>query len=268
MTDFGIELNLPASLSSERRDMLLDVARRNDEDHGENFLGMVLSGSAGRGMATDASDVDVYVVLTDEGGAGRDTVHSATVDEIPYTLSDLAVVAPFHSDEWWFRWSFAWAPVLLDRTGGRLPELLRRQATVTGAEAIEILVDHDRLDGWVNYAFRALKSDRDGRAFERRLDAAESMPWLLDTIFTLAGRVRPYHKYLPWELREHPLPDWESDTLLCLLEATLDGDPSAIRATFTRIEELCAAFDSARSEPILIPIIEDWGGDQLRLFRR
>lgn len=91
----------------------------------------------------------------------------------------MAEVAPFHSGEWWFRWSFAWAPVLLDRTDGQLAELLHRQATVTDAEAREILVDHDRLDRWVNYAFRALKSDRDGRAFERRLDAAESMPWLL-----------------------------------------------------------------------------------------
>ncbi|MEJ7831565.1 MAG: hypothetical protein WKF79_01505 [Nocardioides sp.] len=266
MTSIGIELTLPPGLSIERRDALLDVASRNDREHGADFLGMVLSGSAGRGMATAISDVDVYVILTDD--EGRSTAHSPTVDEIPYTLSDLAEVAPFKSDEWWFRWSFAWAPVLLDRTHGhQLASLVRRQATVTDKEATEILVDHDSLDGWVNYAFRALKSDRDGRALERRLDAAESMPWLLDTIFTLAGRVRPYHKYLPWELREHPLPDWEPNTLLGLLEATLDGDPSAIRATFTRVEELCAAFDNARPEPILIPIIEDWGADQLSLFR-
>lgn len=267
MPGVDVELTLPPGLTIEQREILLDVASRNDRDHGAGFLGMVLSGSAGRGLATATSDVDVYVVLTDESATGRDTMHSLAVDEIPYPLSELAEVAPFASGEWWFRWSFAWAPVLLDRTGGQLPELLHRQATVTDAEARDILVDHDRLDGWVNYAFRALKSDRDGRALERRLDAAESMPWLLDTIFALAGRVRPYHKYLPWELREHPLPDWESDTLLALLEATLDGDPSAIRATFARIEELCAAFDS-RSEPVLIPIIEDWGDEQLRLFRQ
>ena len=50
----------------------------------------------------------------------------------------------------------------------------------------------DRLDGYVNYAFRSLKNDRDGRHLERRLDAAESVPWLLDTVFALEGRVRPY----------------------------------------------------------------------------
>jgi len=93
------------------------------------------------------------------------------------------------------------------------------------------------------------------------------MPWLLDVIFTLAGRVRPYHKYLPWELREHPLPDWRAEDVLALLEATLDGDPSAIRTTFEQVEALCVAFDSQRSQPVLTTIIGDWG-DELRLLRR
>ena len=124
----------------------------------------------------------------------------------------------------------------------RLPAALHRQATVTEDEAESILVEHIRLDGWLNYAYRALKNDRDERFFERRLDAAESVPWLLDVIFTLAGRVRPYHKYLPWELRRHPLADWDADELLGLLSATLDGDPAAIRPTFQPIEPLCEAF--------------------------
>ncbi len=228
---------------------------------------LVLSGSAGRGVATARSDLDVYVVLTDAGIGHRDTERSPAVDEIPVTISDLERVPPFGSGGWWFRWSFAWAPVLLDRTGGRLRSALLRQATVTADEAEAILVEHDRLDGWINYAYRALKSDRDGRPLERRLDAAESMPWLLDVIFTLAGRVRPYHKYLPWELREHPLPDWPTENLLALLEATLDGDPAALRTTFERVEALCAAFDSQRSQPVLTPVISGWG-EELRLLRR
>ena len=259
-------LTLPPALSSDRRDLLVDLACRNDAEHGSDFLGLVLSGSVGRGIATDRSDVDVYVVLTDEGVRGRDTTRSTAVDEIPVALSELEAVPPFGSAGWWFRWSLAWAPILLDRTDGRLERSLARQATVAGDEAEEILIEHDRLDGWINYAYRALKNDRDGRALERRLDAAESVPWLLDTIFTLAGRVRPYHKYLPWEVRGHPLPDWEPEALLELLQATLDGDPSAIRATFERIEGLCAAFDDARPEPVLVPVIEGWG-DELALFR-
>ncbi|MBD3914866.1 hypothetical protein [Nocardioides hwasunensis] len=266
MSSVSTELILPPSLSTSRRDALIEVASRNEGAHGSDLLGLVLSGSVGRGLDTHRSDLDVYVVLTDEGAHGRSTMKSTTIDEIPVALSELEDVPSFGSDGWWYRWSFAWAPVLLDRTGGRLAPLLERQATVSETEAEEILVVHDRLDGWINYAYRALKNDRDGRALERRLDAAESVPWLLDTVFTLAGRVRPYHKYLPWELREHPLPGWEADALLSLLEATLDGDPAAIRATFARVEDACATFDSARGEPLLAPIVEGWG-DELSLLR-
>jgi predicted nucleotidyltransferase len=232
-------MEFPDELSAERRDLLTELADRNLASHGDEMLAMVLSGSAGRGLATERSDLDVYVVFTDAGIGDRHTTHAPEVDEMPVTLSELEKVPGFGSDGWWFRWSFAWAPVLFDRTEGRLSSALLSQATLTPDEAESILVQHDRLDGWINYAYRAIKNDRDGRRLERRLDAAESMPWLLDVIFALAGRVRPYHKYLPWELREHPLPHWHSDELLALLEATLDGDPSAIKHTFEKIQTLC-----------------------------
>lgn len=108
--------------------------------------------------------------------------------------------------------------------------------------------------------------DRDGRALECRLDAAESVPWLLDVIFSLAGRVRPYNKYLQWEVREHPLPSWPEPELLDVVSGILDGDPSAIRAAFRRVEALCAEFDRQRLQPVLTPIIEDWG-DELRVLK-
>jgi hypothetical protein len=267
VTDEVIALQLPPGLSFERCGLLTDLARRNEADHGEKLVGLVLSGSAGRGMATGRSDLDVFVVLADTGMHGSRTSRSATLDETVVAISDLERVPPFGTNGWWFRWSFAWAPMLLDRTEGRLASVLLRQATVTADEAESILVEHVRLDGWLNYAYRALKNDRDGRSLERRLDAAESMPWLLDVIFTLEGRVRPYHKYLPWELHQHPLSHWPAEELLALLTATLDGDPSAIRATFERIETACAAFDSVRPDPVLIPVIEGWG-DELQLLRR
>ena len=266
MTHSALDLDMPTGLSPEHRTALIDLALRNQEAHGEELLGLVLSGSAGRGIATDRSDLDVHVVLTDAAASGRETIHTAALDEIPNSLSvDIEDVPPFGSRGWWFRWTFAWAPVVLDRTNGRLETALRRQATVSPDEQQSILSDHDRLDGWLNFAYRAMKNDRDGRTLERRLDAAESVPWLLDVVFTLAGRVRPYNKYLPWELREHPLPGWEAGELLTLLTSTLDGDPSAIRATFATVQALCEKFDGNLPEPRLAPIIEDWG-DELALL--
>ncbi len=150
MTDRPVELTLSPTLSIEQRDVLLDLAARNSAEHGPDLLGLVLSGSVGRGVATDRSDLDVYVVLTDQGAQDRDTTRSPAVDEIPIALSELEEVPSFGSKGWWYRWSFAWAPVLLDRTDGRLAICLRRQATLTADEAKEVLVEHDRLDGWIN----------------------------------------------------------------------------------------------------------------------
>ncbi len=176
MTTRDHALRLPDHLSEEHGQLLHEVSARNAADHGDDFVAMVLSGSAGRDMATPRSDLDVYVVLTDQGMGRRGTLHSEAVDEIPVTVSELDNVAVFGTEGWFFRWSFAWAPVLMDRSSGRVPDALRRQATVDAHEAESILIEHDRLDGWLNYAYRALKNDRDGRALERRLDAAESLP--------------------------------------------------------------------------------------------
>lgn len=85
------------------------LARRNDEEHGADLLGLVLTGSAGRGIPTERSDLDVYVVLTDAGIRNRETTRSVAVDEIPISISELGRVAAFGTPGWWSRWSFAWA---------------------------------------------------------------------------------------------------------------------------------------------------------------
>lgn len=263
-----LDLDLPDWLTPAQCATLRELAERNHAAHGDGLLGLVLSGSAGRDYATERSDVDVSVVLSDEAAAGRSTVHSPEVDEAVDAWSELTTVPPFGSEGWWFRWSYAWAPVLLDRTGGELTRAVRRQAILTPEEADEVLLDHDRLDGWVNFAYRALKNDRDGRPLEARLDAAESVAWLLDVVFAFAGRVRPYNKYLPWELRTHPLDGWDADGLglLGLVQRLLDGDVSALREALPRVRAACAAHDARRGHTRTSSMVDHWGAE-LDLFR-
>ena len=255
------DLRLPGWVTPAQRTMLVDLAERNATAHGDDLLGLVLSGSAARDYATARSDLDVMVVLTDAAAASRSSHKAPELDEIVDAWSDLVTVAPFGTEDWWYRWSYAWAPVLLDRTDGELTAAVRRQATLTSEEADAVLIDHDRLDGWVNFAYRALKNHRDARPLEARLDAAESVPWLLDVVFATAGRVRPYNKYLPWELRTHPLEGWHADDLLGLVERTLDGDPSAVRETFARVRAACAAYDERRGHTRTVDMIEGWGSE-------
>lgn len=262
-----LDLDLPAWLTSSQRETIVSLAERNDAAHGDDLLGLVLSGSAARGMATERSDLDVMVVLSDDAAAGRSTEKSSEVDEIVDSWTDLTTVPAFGSEHWWYRWSYAWVPVLLDRTDGALTAAVRRQATLPPEEADAVLIDHDRLDGWLNFAYRSLKADRDGRPMEARLDAAESVPWLLDVVFAMAGRVRPYNKYLAWELREHPLDDWAADDLLGLVQRTLDGDAAAVRETFARVRAACTAHDAARGHTRATDMVGGWGAE-LAIFDR
>jgi predicted nucleotidyltransferase len=227
------------------------------------ILGIVLTGSAARGMATERSDVDVLVVLTDDAAEGRTTSRSRHIDEIPQTLADLEDVPLWGGDEYGYRWGYCYAQVLRDDTGGRIPAALSRMETHTVAEARRMLLQGDQLDGYVNMAYRALKSDRDGRPLERRLDAAESVSWWLDVVFTLEGRVRPYNKYLGWELREHPLsvPEWSAERLLPQVGAVLDGDADAVRAAYIVVERECLAWDERHGGHDLHELIEGWGAE-------
>jgi predicted nucleotidyltransferase len=254
-------LTLPDWLTTAQRATLVELAVRNDADHGAGFLGLVLSGSAGRDHATERSDLDVAVVLTDEAAATRSTSHSPDVDEAVDSWTELTTVPDFGSEGWWFRWTYAWAPVLLDRTGGELTAAVRRQATLPPEESDAVLIEHDRLDGWINFAYRALKNDRDERPLEARLDAAESVPWLLDTVFAIEGRVRPYNKYLPWELHHHPLDEWSGEALLDLVQRTLDGDVGAIRETFPLVRAACTAYDDRRGHTRTTDMIAGWGAE-------
>lgn len=251
------------NLATASEAALREVLGRDDPA----IVGVVLTGSAARGMATSHSDVDVYVVLAD-GVDPRRAEKSRYLDELPVTLDELETPPAFGTEGWWNRWSFAWAQVLRDDTGGRVAAAVHRQATLDPDEQRHILTQGDRLDGWLNFAYRAAKSARDGRQREARLDAAESVPWLLDVIFTLSGRVRPYNKYLAWELESHPLtvPEWSADALLPLLERMLDGELDALRAAYPIVDRECRAWDVAHRESALGDLIDGWGSE-LDLFR-
>jgi predicted nucleotidyltransferase len=252
-------------LSSAAQAALDEVLARDDPD----ILGVVLSGSAAReGMTTEHSDVDVFVVLTDEAAQARTTRRSKAIDEIPQTLADLEDVPKWGGDEYGYRWGYCYTQVLRDGTGGRIAEALSRMEAHTVDEARRMLLHGDVLDGYINMAYRALKSARDGRLLESRLDAAESVHWWLDVVFTLEGRVRPYNKYLPWALRQHPLsvPEWSAEQLLPQVEAVLDGDAEAVRAAYLVVERESLAWDERHGGHDLQELIEGWG-EELVLLR-
>ena len=170
-------------------------------------VGLVLTGSHARGLATPHSDIDVCVVVGERGGSRWLRRRTAEVDEFVCTVDELA-----DTSDIWQRYTFRGCRVLLDRPDGLVAELVHRQAVPTEAEARRWA--RDGLDGYVNFLYRAAKSRRDGEPVAAALDTAESISWLLTTVFALYGRLRPYNKYLRWELTTYPLPEpWTAATL-------------------------------------------------------
>lgn len=248
------------------------LAELTDRAHSDPaIIALILSGSAARGMATQHSDIDVIVVRDEENGAAaREVQYSSAIDEIPMTLAELETIKPVGSEGAWVRWSFAWAKIIYDTSDGRVAAAVKRQAVLSEQEVKDLLIGRSRLDEYINFTYRALKSHRDGKPDAARLDSAESVASLLDVVFALEGRVRPYNKYLAWEIREHPLirlsENWDGDGLIRSVEGLLDGRENAVREVFAEVEKECRAYDLRTEQEMLSKVIDDWG-DELLLLR-
>jgi hypothetical protein len=106
------------------------------------------------------------------------------------------------------------------------------------------------IDHVINQVFRALKCLRDGDAPAARLEAAEMTAPLLDALFALnGGRLRPYYKYLTWELTTHPLEHcpWGAEELVTKLVEFASRPDSTQLQTFARnLSGHCVRMGSAK----------------------
>ena len=169
-------------------DELLERARAD-----ENVVGIVHSGSRGRNAyVTDASDWDAFVIVREELG-DYGTEHGSGVELSEVTLEVLA------DPPAWARPAFLSLTPQLDKTG-EVADALRAATTVDPAGAAQ------PLDAYVNSYYRSAKNERVGLELASLLDAQESIAWYLQFIFAVHGRLRPFNKWLEWELREPPLP--------------------------------------------------------------
>jgi hypothetical protein len=209
-----------------------------------DVVGVVLGGSRGKGaLVTEHSDHDVWVIVREGGYERWATVHPFRHgDPVEVILRTVAAFERHPPD-----YTFAHVTPLVDRGG--IAELVAAKGRVDPASAAE------PLDGYVNCYYRSAKNARDGRPLEARLDAAESIPYFLDFLFATFGRVRPYNKWLQWELEEYPLePPWTVDELLPRLERVLAGDQAEQEALFRDAERLARARG-------LGEVIEGWEPD-------
>jgi hypothetical protein len=228
-----------------------DLVRRCERDR--RVVGAVLSGSQAReGMATAQSDIDVYVIVTAAGTTRWRTTRTPGLDTIVMSLEEFR-----QPGDAWNRYSFTHARVLLDRLDGEIARLVAAKGRLGRDEARAVVAE--ALDGYLNFAYRAAKNRRGGRPIEARLDAAESVPWLLTTVFAFHGRLRPYNRYLRWELERYPLGSARWDGLAAMMVRVLDGDVEAQQYLFAAVE------DEARGRGFA-DVLNAWS-DELALLR-
>ncbi len=219
-------------------DELVEIARADDA-----VVGLVLAGSRGRGYAvTDDADWDVHLVVRDDVAddyrSRHATPHGSRVEVVVLSLSELEAAGEIGSSSEWDRYSYVDAEVVVDDADGTIARLVREKSVLPPDAARAIAAE--RLDDYVNCLYRAAKNTRSGLDEEARLDAAESIPPLLDFLFAVEGRVRPFNKFLRFELERRPLEDpaFAVDPLLARLGAIRTGDPEEQRRTFRDVEAL------------------------------
>lgn len=199
--------------------MLEELLARARAD--ENVVGVVVHGSRGRDLHVhEGSDWDVIVVVQEPRGEYA-TERGGELEA--FEVTSLARLPA------WMLPAITWTTPALDKTG-EVAEQLAAATTVDPATAAE------PLDGYVNSLYRSLKNAGAGLQLASLLDAQESIPHYLDFVFAVRGRVRPYNKWLEWELQEHPLP---APVDLELLERIgRSGDVDEQRALFREVEAL------------------------------
>jgi hypothetical protein len=122
-----------------------------------------------------------------------------------YSLAAFERVGEPGTETAWDRYSYIHAQVLVDKLAGRIGQIVAAKGVLP--EGIGPGLAAYELDGYVNAYYRALKNHRARLAVEAHLDAAESIPPLLTTVFAVHGRVRPFNRFLAWELERFPLPE-------------------------------------------------------------
>ncbi|WP_327729152.1 hypothetical protein OG250_24475 [Streptomyces sp. NBC_00487] len=221
-------------------------------------VGLVLKGSrAHEGMTTEHSDHDLYVVLAEGATTAltRFAGHRSPELDLVVLSLDAFRAAGMPGFE---RYALARARVVLDRLGGGIARILAAKARLDAEEAFREAGGW--LDAYANSLYRSVKNDRDGHPLAARLDAADSVRFLLETLFALDRRPRPYNKYLEWELARFPLPGWDTGLLLDAVQhITATGDVSAQRRLFAQVETVARRAGHGA-------VLDAWGED-LHLMR-
>ena len=208
-----------------------------------SVVGIVVFGSRAAGPFVEpASDVDCFVIVDGSEDQTRpwQTPHGSPVEAWAVKLDAFSRHALPGDPMTWNRPAFIRARVDLDKLDGEIGRIVERKRRLDPAEANELAATS--LDGAINSIYRALRNLEGGRRLGGRMDALASIDPLLTTVFALEGRVRPFNKWLVYELETDPLRTPAFTSLIDRIEE-LVADPGAdrLRGAFRMLETAARA---------------------------
>ncbi len=219
-------------------------------------VGVVVFGSrAAAALVTHESDVDAFVIVDgpDAAPARWQTPHGSPVEVWAVTLDEFRDHGLPGSPTAWNRPAFIRARVDLDRLDGEIGRLVDRKRRLDAEEATALA--NASLGDALNSLYRALRNVEAGRDLAARLDAADAVGPMLAAAFALEGRVRPFNKWLQFELDAEPLQGPENAAIFPAAERLLaHATPRVLRSAFRQLE--AAARASGRDA-----IVDDWEPD-------
>ncbi|MFA6963508.1 MAG: hypothetical protein WC227_02220 [Patescibacteria group bacterium] len=209
-----------------------------------SIVGFILAAGRGKGVFTEKSDYDVFIIIRDE--VADEYIHKFdqikdpnTLDINAMSLSSFEKYAELGTPSEWDRYNFSHLKAEVDKLDGGIKKLIDRKGSLSDTEIRGIVSAN--LDGYINSYYRSIKNDRDGDTLSSRLDASESVPLLLTALFALHGRIKPYNKFLKSELENFPLEKlpWDSGEFMALvLQIISTGNVEVQKQVFQKISEL------------------------------
>lgn len=226
---------------SKKTDELF-VQLKEEAEKDPNIISLFLTGSRGKRMTTDLSDYDAIMVVKDKVFKKYKNKYKnygkIDFDLSVMTIKELDNYAAWGGPSAWDRYNFAHLNVDIDKTG-KIQQMLDKKTIVPKEKRKDFI--SGSLDHYLNQVYRYIKNLRDGNKEAAHLEAAESIPPLLDALFALEGRVKPFHKYLSWELINFPLAKlpWSQDKFVNnLIRVLKSADLKTQQEILKKVEHL------------------------------
>lgn len=219
-------------------------------------LGLFLGGSRAKGFGDQLSDYDICMIVADDAPEpARERylrLNAESIDLWTYSFSQFRDESAWEGPEFWDRYNYAHTRALIDKCDGQIQRLIDERGRIPAEQRVPWI--RSRLDAYINSLYRSLKCMRKENMRGARLEANDSIGYLLDVLFGYEGRHRPFYGYLERELRKYPLAEipLSGDQLLRKIDAITDTADLATQ------QELLAMVDVLLRPAGFGDMFDDW----------